>query len=73
MKNFLSNFGNDALSKSEMRNVVGGILSDDCQICSSGTNGGACGAALFSQSEANAIVSDLNKRNDGYTYFKSCN
>lgn len=69
MKKMLANFGNTSLSRSEMKSISGGL----CQVCSSGTNGGTCGSASFTQSEAQSMVNDFNTLNDGYIYFRTCN
>ena len=68
MKKMVENFGNDFLSRNEMKSISGGL----CQVCSSGTNGGACGSASFTQAEAQSMVNDFNQLGDGYTYFRSC-
>jgi natural product precursor len=67
--NTLSNFSQFALTRSEMRAVIGGA----CRICSSQPNGwGGCGSYSLSQYDANSQAAKLNAKGDGYTYTVNC-
>ena len=69
--NTLSNFSAFALTRGEMKSVVGGA----CQVCSSGGpggNSGTCGNFVFTKSQAKQFVSKMNSNGDGYNYSATC-
>ncbi|WP_370469368.1 hypothetical protein [Nibrella viscosa] len=55
----LSRFSDAALTRSEMKRVVGG---GTCSVCSARQDGsgGTCGAATFTYSEASSMASNFN-------------
>jgi natural product precursor len=69
----LSNFSQFALSRSEMKNVVGG----GCAVCSSGGSGGTCGGYDFTSDAAKAMANSYNSNNpdpsNPYYYYVHCN
>ena len=72
----ISEFKTEKLSKFEMKEIVGGVMSEGnelCRVCSSSPIGGACGSTYnLSRTDAESMASELNQRNDGYYYYADC-
>lgn len=72
----LSDFKKNLISKFEMKEIIGGVMpveNELCRVCSSSPIGGTCGASFnLSRPDAESMASELNQRNDGYYYYADC-
>ncbi len=67
----MMSFMDSALTRSEMKNVIGGA----CRVCSTPKDpslGGTCGTYTLTADEARQYAADGNASNDGYVYSHDC-